>query len=200
MNQTAAQAAGESTEQKIARLERELAAERKAREEVNLAAAKAHAKLFDAECRIKQEQLRLTAAEAALEAERTAREEAELKLRHCWDTHETFERLAGTAQARVRELEGPAKPKYDKHADDLVHEPPLERLRYYCSIALNHQDWLDIEELFDDVEAQLATAKEEERERCAKLAQGMAHNPPSPFPHQNCIQIAAAIRALKDQP
>jgi len=32
---------------------------------------------------------------------------------------------------------------------------PLERLRFFCSLAMNNQDWLDVEPLFDDVEAVL---------------------------------------------
>lgn len=29
---------------------------------------------------------------------------------------------------------------------------PLERLRFFCSLAMNGQDWLDSEQFFDDVE------------------------------------------------
>lgn len=31
-------------------------------------------------------------------------------------------------------------------------ECPLERLRFFCSIALSGRDWIDVEPLFDDVE------------------------------------------------
>lgn len=33
-------------------------------------------------------------------------------------------------------------------------EEPLERLRYFCSLSMPPQDWLDVEQLFDDVIAQ----------------------------------------------
>ncbi len=31
-------------------------------------------------------------------------------------------------------------------------DPPLERLRYFCSLAMSPQDWLDVESLFDACE------------------------------------------------
>ncbi len=34
---------------------------------------------------------------------------------------------------------------------DLSDETPLERLRFYCSLAMNGQDWLDSEVFFDDL-------------------------------------------------
>ena len=30
-------------------------------------------------------------------------------------------------------------------------ESPLERLRFFCSLAMKPQDWLDVEPFFDDV-------------------------------------------------
>ncbi len=32
-----------------------------------------------------------------------------------------------------------------------VEKDPLERLRLFCSLAMNMQDWLDVESFFDDV-------------------------------------------------
>lgn len=29
---------------------------------------------------------------------------------------------------------------------------PLERLKFFCSLAMNGQDWLDVEPFFDDVQ------------------------------------------------
>ena len=34
---------------------------------------------------------------------------------------------------------------------------PLERLRFFCSLAMNGQDWLDVEPFFDDVQTLLPT-------------------------------------------
>jgi len=31
---------------------------------------------------------------------------------------------------------------------------PLERLRFFCSLAMDEQDWLDVEPFFDDVKAE----------------------------------------------
>ena len=40
--------------------------------------------------------------------------------------------------------------QYHKHGGD--EEPdPVERLRFFCSIAMNGQDWLDVEEFFDAI-------------------------------------------------
>lgn len=45
-----------------------------------------------------------------------------------------------------------AKQRYD---EILTEEPPdndpIERLRFFCSLAMQGQDWLDVEEFFDDV-------------------------------------------------
>jgi len=32
-----------------------------------------------------------------------------------------------------------------------TEEEPIERLRFFCSLAMNSQDWLDVEPFFDDV-------------------------------------------------
>ena len=29
---------------------------------------------------------------------------------------------------------------------------PIERLRFFCSLALSGQDWIDVEDFFDDIE------------------------------------------------
>ena len=34
-------------------------------------------------------------------------------------------------------------------------ESPLERLRFFCSLAMNDQDWLDSECFFDDIDEDL---------------------------------------------
>jgi hypothetical protein len=33
-----------------------------------------------------------------------------------------------------------------------LEDDPLERLRFFCSLAMNRQDWLDVEPFFDDVQ------------------------------------------------
>lgn len=46
-----------------------------------------------------------------------------------------------------------------KEAEDmepsLIKESNLERLRYFCSLALSDQDWLDVEQFFDKLEDEL---------------------------------------------
>lgn len=44
----------------------------------------------------------------------------------------------------------------EKDCPELVSMEPLERLRFFVSLMhKDDQDWLDIEEFFDDVEAQI---------------------------------------------
>ena len=45
-----------------------------------------------------------------------------------------------TAMQRFVELGG-----YEHETD------PVERLRFFCSLAMNKQDWFDVERLFDDL-------------------------------------------------
>lgn len=41
----------------------------------------------------------------------------------------------------------------------LIKESNLERLRYFCSLVLSDQDWLDIEQFFDKLEDELNDLK-----------------------------------------
>jgi hypothetical protein len=51
-----------------------------------------------------------------------------------------------------------AKEQFDKLGGG--DEPdPLERLRFFCSIAMNNQDWLDVEPLFNDVTTEFIAIK-----------------------------------------
>ena len=36
---------------------------------------------------------------------------------------------------------------------------PVERLRFFCSVAMRHQDWLDVEQFFDDVVSEIRALK-----------------------------------------
>lgn len=44
-----------------------------------------------------------------------------------------------------------AKQRYDKFMVEGEEEPPVERLRFFCSLALNGQDWIDVEPFFDAI-------------------------------------------------
>lgn len=37
--------------------------------------------------------------------------------------------------------------------DELIE--PIEKLRFFCSLAMSNQDWLDVEPFFDEVIEQL---------------------------------------------
>jgi hypothetical protein len=52
--------------------------------------------------------------------------------------------------------EAGALERFNRDPDLLANETPLERLRYFCSLAMNGQDWLDVEPFFAALAAQLA--------------------------------------------
>lgn len=67
--------------------------------------------------------------------------------------HETTNHLWRAWQAALAARaadQASALQRYNQHAD-LADEPPLERLRAFCSYAMKGQDWLDVEPFFDDV-------------------------------------------------
>ena len=45
--------------------------------------------------------------------------------------------------------------RYEEVMEDREEDDPVERLRFFCSLAMNCQDWLDVEPFFDDVIAAL---------------------------------------------
>lgn len=53
-----------------------------------------------------------------------------------------------------------AKKRYEKYvtADEHRTEWPLENLRFFCSLAISGQDWLDVEPFFDACETSVAAA------------------------------------------
>lgn len=53
-----------------------------------------------------------------------------------------------------------AKQQFDEFIRPEDATTPLERLRFFCSIAMSGQDWLDAEPFFDALEKQLAKAYE----------------------------------------
>lgn len=40
---------------------------------------------------------------------------------------------------------------YDLRADEI--SDPLERLRFFCSLCMNQEDWIEVELFFSDIEA-----------------------------------------------
>jgi hypothetical protein len=79
------------------------------------------------------------------------RADGRLSYAFTWDD----ERAHGTAQmpAGVAVRVETALDKFNKNADLLKDETPLERLRYFLSHALNGQDWLDVEPFLDALPA-----------------------------------------------
>jgi len=58
-----------------------------------------------------------------------------------------------------------AKEQYDEFMEGEVEPDPLERLRFFCSLAMDNRDWLDVEPFFNDVNK----ANEERRAHNALL-------------------------------
>jgi len=48
-----------------------------------------------------------------------------------------------------------------KEYPEILKESPLEQLRFFCSLAMNPQDWLDSEEFFDAIELSMKNNKKE---------------------------------------
>ena len=58
-----------------------------------------------------------------------------------------FKQCGYATYTAPRELS--AKESYDKACIDGEDKDPIERLRFYCSLAMTGQDWLDAEPFFD---------------------------------------------------
>lgn len=55
------------------------------------------------------------------------------------------------------ELEASAMERFEQHEGYSVQDP-VERLRFFCSLAMNGQDWLDVEQFFDALRRQQGEA------------------------------------------
>lgn len=51
--------------------------------------------------------------------------------------------MTKTALERFREIE--------RECEELKNETPIERLRFFCSLAMRGQDWLDVEQFFNEL-------------------------------------------------
>jgi hypothetical protein len=81
-------------------------------------------------------------------------------------------------QEQGTEQQHPARQRFDDTGGR--EEPdPVERLRFFCSLAMNKQDWLDVEAFFDDVLA--------ERQKNAALEQ-----PEPDVPETDCGNMEPA--------
>jgi hypothetical protein len=68
-----------------------------------------------------------------------------------------------TERAAIQPAGRTAKQQFDELMGDGAEPSALERLRFFCSLAMNGQDWLDVEPLFNNLAAPIseATAKPE---------------------------------------
>lgn len=66
------------------------------------------------------------------------------KIIECW------RQAVGAAETQTEKHT--ARQQFDMHMSQCV-ETPIERLRFFCSLAMNGQDWLDVEPFFDALTA-----------------------------------------------
>lgn len=66
----------------------------------------------------------------------------------CNETIQYIENL----EAKVKALESPVNMEELKKRTDFIELEPLERLRFFCSMCMNGEDWLSVGELFEDIE------------------------------------------------
>lgn len=76
---------------------------------------------------------------------------------------------------------GTAKKEYDECMEAGEEPDPIERLRAFCSFAMEPQDWLDVEKFFDDVIA----------ERQKAIPEGYALVPVEPTMHMKISGTAS---------
>ena len=57
-----------------------------------------------------------------------------------------------------------AKEQYDSLGVDLDEFDPVERLRAFCSFAMDGPDWLDVEPFFDAVAEKIQILESKEKE------------------------------------
>lgn len=50
---------------------------------------------------------------------------------------------------------------YEQYMEDVIEENPIERLRFFLSLCLTGQDWLDVEPFIEEVVQQLSSANEQ---------------------------------------
>lgn len=81
-----------------------------------------------------------------------------------WNGHRYVDALAAptpTPPPAEREARAvPAVRRYFEMPPEARPREPLEKLRFFCSLAMTGQDWLDVEQFFDEVSAALAGAHE----------------------------------------
>jgi hypothetical protein len=74
--------------------------------------------------------------------------------RDCKSWRPAWAAIAALKAALEQPEQHPARQRFDDTGGR--EEPdPVERLRFFCSLAMNKQDWLDVEAFFDDVLDQL---------------------------------------------
>ena len=61
-------------------------------------------------------------------------------------------------------------------AEDKLSLSPLERLRFFCSLAMSGQDWLDVEPFFQAVEALAIAGCDKRHAELRRVLRGLAAN------------------------
>lgn len=65
--------------------------------------------------------------------------------------HQDVIRAAESAVLEKLKVQEPALVRYNKHMNGEIEPDPVERLRFFLSLALTGQNWLDVEKFLDDL-------------------------------------------------
>ena len=86
-----------------------------------------------------------------------------------------------------------AKEKYDKFMAECEEPDPIERLRFFCSLAMGGKNWIDVEKFFDDLIAERKAIRAEALEEAAKVCDWYTKQADINYSEE----CTAAIRGLK---
>ena len=62
-----------------------------------------------------------------------------------------------------------AKERYDRIMAECEEPDPIERLRFFCSLAMTGKNWIDVEEFFDDLIAERKAIRAEALDKAALI-------------------------------
>lgn len=111
--------------------------------------------------------------------------------------------IAALSNRTVSEQNAPAKAtakqQYEQFTVDGEDSDPIERLRFFCSLAMKGQDWLDVEPFFDALSPpaearELADSIEREIQGCKWCAKYPDNLHSLSMTHDCWMQLVAAIR------
>ena len=100
-----------------------------------------------------------------------------------------------TQVAAQKEINSPpAIDAYEMYMADDEESNPVERLRFFLSLALKDQDWIDVEKFIDDVSNHIAKAEQRVAKACTLLCMDAVTKSKSSLFRSCAIIVAGEIR------